>query len=237
MSLRRRLRVQKTSQWDNVYIILPTLNEREGLALVLKDLKSMSFPMRNVIVLDGHSTDGTLDVARRYGTRILLQKGKGKGMAFQTFLEEFPIKDEAIYIMMDADYTYNPFELPMFVRLMNVSYDVVAGNRRMLVHNLKSLIHLIAGDLLSTLASFLYLRLNKDLCSGYWAFKGSALKKIKINARGFDLEANLWAEVCKRKLKFTNLLIDYRKRVGVEKIKPFDAVKIIFRLFKERFTS
>jgi dolichol-phosphate mannosyltransferase len=215
-------------------VILPTLNERVGLELMLRDLKSMRFPMKNVIVLDGHSTDGTIDVAKEHGTRIILQRGKGKGMAFQTFLEEFPIKEDAIYIMMDADYTYNPFEIPEFLKLMDRGYDVVSGNRKVFVHNLKSLLHLFAGDFLSILASFLYFRLNRDLCSGYWAFRGHALKKMKINAKGFDLEANLWAEVCKRKLKFANLLIDYRKRVGMEKIRPFDAVKIILRLFKEK---
>ena len=234
MRSEKRSKRLKQDQWHDVYVILPTLNEREGLELVLRDLKSMKFPMKNVIVLDGYSIDGTQDVAKKYGVRIILQKGEGKGMAFQTFLEEFPIKENAIYIMLDADYSYDPFEMPVFIKILRSGREVVLGRRKILIHNFKSLVHTVAGFVLSLIASLLYFRLVLDLCTGYWGFKGVALKRIKINAAGFDLEANLWSEISKKNLKFSSVSIDYRKRMGYEKIKPVDGLKIIFRLLKER---
>ena len=59
-------------------VVLPTLNEREGLAKTLEELFAVGVPPGRVLVVDGGSTDGTCDVAKERGVRCVLQEGKGR---------------------------------------------------------------------------------------------------------------------------------------------------------------
>ncbi len=219
--------------WDGVYVILPTLNEEEGLSHVLLELKKMKFPMRQVVVVDGHSTDNTLEVAKTYGVNIILQRGTGKGMAFQTFMEEFPVKDENIYVMLDADYSYNPKEVVKFVSTIREGYDVVAGRRKFFIGDARSFLHIFGNLAISFVSAILTRRIFLDICTGYWAFKGSALKRMRIKARGFELEANLFIETARKNLKFRSIPVDYRERKGKRKLKSLDGFKILIFLLKE----
>jgi Glycosyltransferases involved in cell wall biogenesis len=60
-------------------VIVPTLNEREGLAKTLDELFSVGVPPDKILVVDGGSTDGTCDVARERGVRCIMQEGRGEG--------------------------------------------------------------------------------------------------------------------------------------------------------------
>jgi glycosyltransferase involved in cell wall biosynthesis len=84
-------------------VILPTLNEREGLAKTLDELFSVGVPPDKILVVDGGSTDGTCDVARERGVRCIMQEGRGKAAAVKT---AFRYADADVLIVMDADFTY-----------------------------------------------------------------------------------------------------------------------------------
>ncbi len=218
------------------YIILPTLNEEEGLNLVLKDLEKIGFNMKNVIVVDGHSTDKTINVAKKYGINVIMQEGgKGKGIGFQTFLRKWDVKDDDIYIMLDADYTYDPKEYSKLESLVKTGYDVVMGRRKIYIDGFEAFLHVLGSVFLSITASLLFFRFNPDICTGYWAFRGSALKKMKIKAKGFQLEANLFCEACKKGLKIGSVRVDYKERVGQRKLKTSDGLKIFGFIVAERF--
>ncbi len=226
---------KKKSDWNDVFIILPTLNEEKGLKLVAEDLKKMNFPAKNVIVIDGGSTDGTLKVAEKKGFHIIKQEGKGKGNGFRTFLKKWKIKDRGIYVMLDADYTYDPLEVEKFVSEMKKGYDVVSGVRKHRISGIRSLVHLLGNAGLSIIGSLLFFRINPDICTGYWGFRGSALKKMSISAGGFDLEANLWTETCRNGLKHSAIKVNYRERVGESKLRAAEGITIARKFFKERF--
>jgi glycosyltransferase involved in cell wall biosynthesis len=217
-----------------IEIILPTLNEEGGLPLVAGSLKKQGFD--DIIVIDGHSTDRTLEIAREIGAKIIMQEGRGKGMAFQTFLKRYPIKDDDFYIMLDSDNSYDPKDVNKFIEALK-GCDIVTGHRTTVRYNVNDLTHYIGNKIISFTGMLFFLKWNPDICTGYWGFRGSSLKRIKIKARGFDLESNLFCQIAKKRLRHRIIKIDYYPRVGLRKLKASDALVIIRRIITERFSG
>ncbi len=217
---------------NNIEVILPTLNEEKGLPKVLLKLKKLG--IKNIVVLDGNSKDNTVKIAKDAGCKILMQKGNGKGNAFQTYIEKTPINYRNIYIMIDADDSYDVLQIPMFVKLLE-KYDIVKGKRTLLITDFRSLMHVIGGLGISIIGSILFLRKDFDICTGYWAFRGSSLKKLHIKAEKFELEADIFSEAAIKKLNVYSIDTHYYARKGVSKLKWTDALEITKHLIKKRF--
>ena len=89
--------------FQDVCILIPTLNEASSIAPVIKDFKDLGF--ENILVIDGRSTDGTQDLAKKAGARVVVQSGSGKG---QAMAEAFDLIDQKYILLIDGDGTYLP---------------------------------------------------------------------------------------------------------------------------------
>lgn len=216
-----------------IEVILPTLNEEEGLPLVIKSFREQG--IKNLVVVDGHSTDNTVEIARKNKAKVIMQEGEGKGMAFQTFLKKHPIKENNYYVMLDTDNSYDPKDIGRFVHELK-DYEIVTGHRVTIRYNLKDVSHYLGNKLISVVALILFFRWNPDICTGYWGFRGSTLKRLNIKSGGFDLEANLFCQTVKKGISHKIIRIDYHKRVGMTKLKASDALLIIRRIIRERLS-
>ena len=67
---------------SEVTVVIPTLNEAEAIGKVIDELKQ--YGIVNIIVVDGHSTDGTPKIAKEKGVKVIFQEGKGKALAIKT---------------------------------------------------------------------------------------------------------------------------------------------------------
>jgi hypothetical protein len=96
---------KKAADRDDVCttVVLPTLNEAETLPKVVEELRAAGYD--KILVVDGGSTDGTLEKAKELGVAAVMQIGKGKGMALRTALMYV---DTPYVAVMDADYSYPP---------------------------------------------------------------------------------------------------------------------------------
>jgi glycosyltransferase involved in cell wall biosynthesis len=227
------LRAMAPSRFPDLTVIVPTLNEEEGLPIVLFGLRDSG--VDDILVVDGGSTDRTVEIAKESGARVLMQEGKGKGNAFRTFLGKYPIKDGWKYVMLDGDASYDPREVGKLYKALQSS-PVASGARSTVIFDPKSLIHTIGGSLISWLGSLLFLRWNPDICTGYWGFRGEALKKLRIDAQGFELEANIFTQAAKRGFGVAVVPVSYAKRAGEAKLTTLDAFKILLKLLKDRLS-
>lgn len=217
-----------------IALLMFTLNEEEGIKKVLEK-KPKCF--NELIVVDGHSTDKTVEIAYQYGCKIIQQEGKGKGNAFKTFLKT-KLKSD-FYVMIDADDSYDIREVGNIIMPYDVHQElfneiVVLGFRDKIHLGAMSASHEFANSFFTLLARIFYKVRLYDLCSGYWGFSRTFLESIDIQANGFDLEADLFIN-CYRKMKNKNFLFDQapvslRKRKGKAKIRWKDGLIIFKRL-------
>lgn len=107
-----------------VSVITPTLNEAECIAEVLREIPKN--PIDEILVVDGHSTDGTADIVKELGYKVIQQEGKGYGLAFQTGIKH---ATGNILVLMDGDGSHNPADIPRLLEKLAEGYDLVLGSR------------------------------------------------------------------------------------------------------------
>lgn len=154
--------------WYRVSVVIPTLNEARNLPHVLDRLPS---DVHEVIVVDGHSVDDTLTVARRLrpDVRIVMQTRRGKGNALAC---GFAAVTGDIIVMVDADGSADPGEIPKFVKALTDGADFAKGTRFAEGGGSSDItrVRRIGNLALSFITNFIYRTNHSDLCYGYNAF-------------------------------------------------------------------
>ena len=201
--------------------MVPTLNEQKGIGRVLEDVPKDI----DVLVVDGGSTDETVDVARQYRVRVINQKfGRGKGCGVRTGMEFFLSSKYDVLCMIDGDGSSDPMELPKMIEAMkDEKADVVLGSR---VRGKREKGAMTAFSIFSNLVVSLFLglrflRIFTDVQTGYWAFSRKAVETLypRLKAKGFDIEMALFMLTLDIGLKCIEVPVGYKKRLGKTKFR------------------
>jgi hypothetical protein len=208
-----------------VAILLPTLNEQEGLARTLDDipvahLRSAGFDP-TFVVIDGHSTDRTVEVARSYGATVLVQTSQGKGGATREALAWSEAHGMKYAILIDADYTYPGTGIASLLSLLEAGSDLVIGVRRPEFNPLgvvRAAVHRVGDGLLNYIAAQLSHSPILDICSGLWGIRTSVVADLELESSGFEIEAEVFLKAFRSGLRVSQIPISYRNRIGVAKL-------------------
>jgi dolichol-phosphate hexosyltransferase len=237
----------------HVVIFLPALNEERSIGEVLEripraQLEAAGYGV-SVWVVDGNSTDRTLEVVRDRGASVFVQRGRGKGagmrQAFHHLLATRDLadggsRDLEFFLMLDADGTYPPEAVPEFVEALARGNDVVLGSRfrGQMAEGAMTPLNAIGNRILSRIARLLYRVHVSDVCTGMWGFNADTLRRIPIRAGGFDLEADLFGSACLSRARIAELPINYGVRTGPSRMLPLrSGLKIAWRLITCRLDS
>jgi dolichol-phosphate mannosyltransferase len=213
-------------------VLIPTLNEAGSIRGVIEDFRRMGF--QDILVIDGHSTDGTPDLAREAGARVIVQSGSGKG---QALLEAFGLIDKEYIVLIDGDGTYLPSEVDRLLDpLMRGRADHVIGNRfsNLRGGSLKRL-NLVGNWLINLLFGIIYGVRLRDILSGYRAFTRSGISSLDLSMTGFEIESEITIESLKKGLRIVEVPITYLPRAGGTrtKLSPLrDGPKIMLTIYR-----
>jgi glycosyltransferase involved in cell wall biosynthesis len=222
---------------ETVAVIIPTLNEEHSIGKVI-DGVPMADLLRDgfkttVYVVDGHSTDDTREIAVEKGAHTILEERKGKGWAIQTAFKSITA-DYAI--MVDGDNTYPIEKATEMISLLKTN-DVVIGSRLKgtIEPGAMTKLNVVGNALLSLLAWTLFGAQISDVCTGFWAYRGEAIRRLELAARGFEIEADMFAECVRKGLRIAEIPITYRAREDQPKLSSLrDGLKIGLFLCKRR---
>jgi glycosyltransferase (TIGR04182 family) len=218
--------------YEDVCVLIPTLNEEGSIASVIGDFRAMGF--ENILVVDGHSTDRTVKRAEAAGARVFLQSGSGKGQALK---EVFATIEQEYVILIDGDGTYLPSEALGLLEPLRIGRaDHVIGNRfaRLKGGALKRL-NMFGNKVINRFFVLIYGVPLSDILSGYRAFTTEGICRLDLSTPGFEIESEITIESVKKGLSIIERPITYMPRAAGTrtKLNPLrDGLKIVLTIFR-----
>src|ERR1019366_202122 len=210
-----------------ISVIIPTMNE-PAIADVLHDVfDALQQYSVEVIVVD-KSKDETAMRAAELGAKVIHQTGTGYGDAYLTGFKHVSEDTETV-VILDGDYTYDPYDIPKLLQPINDGADVVIGTRFALMDKgAMSRRNALGNRMLTALLRSLYHVHLTDSQSGMRAIRRSALDRLRLQSPNMPFASEMIIEAQKENLAITEVPIRYRTRVGQAKLDPFrDAFSIL----------
>jgi dolichol-phosphate mannosyltransferase len=220
---------------SHILAIVAAFNEEEGIGLTIADLRQ-HLENPHVLVVDGHSVDRTVDIAKGLDADIALQEGKGKGDAIAAGIGHINGNVEYV-VFTDADYTYPAEYLKRMIRILdeNPQIGMVCGNR--FNHHLNTGAMRNAFYFGNRLLAFTHNVLNgvalRDPLTGLRVVRGKILKGWRPKSQGFDIEVELNHHVERQGYGIQEIDISYRPRLGEKKLKLKHGATILSRILTE----
>jgi glycosyltransferase involved in cell wall biosynthesis len=220
-----------------VSVVIPAMNEAENLPHVLS---KMPKDIYEVVLVDGNSTDGTVEVAQELfpTVRIVGQNRRGKGNALFC---GFAACRGDIIVTLDADGSADPMEIPRFVEALRDGADFAKGSRYLEGGGSADITRLRnAGNrALGALVNALYGTRYTDLCYGYNAFWARWLPQLNVDCDGFEVETLLNVRVAKARLQVVEVASFEELRInGESNLHTFrDGFRVLRTILRERFRA
>ena len=224
---------RRSNRNTKVSVVVPAMNEERNIGTVLSELPP---DLYEVILVDGNSQDGTIEAAQRArpDIRVLTQSGRGKGDAFRT---GFAAVRGNLVVMLDADGSADPAEIPRFIEALEAGADFAKGSRFLPGGGSADItpVRSLGNSVLSGTANLLHGTHFTDLCYGYNAFWARCLPFIALDVPGFEVETLINLRIAGAGMKITEVPSYEKDRIyGESNLKTFrDGFRVLGTIFSE----
>lgn len=220
-----------------VTVVIPTKNEAANIAWVLEQIPDC---VDEIILVDGNSTDATLVTARscRPDIRVVTQQSTGKGDALRIGVSA---ASGDMIVMMDADGSMSPQEIPHFLHFLANGYDFVKGSR--FVGGGGSLditrTRRLGNRALLQLVNTLYCVQLTDLCYGFCAFHRRYLAFLDLTTPGFEIETQMTICAVRAGLRIAEVpSLEMPRRHGQSNLRTFsDGMRVLRTVLRQHRTG
>ena len=201
-----------------VSVLIPVYNEEHTVSTVVEKVLALGDPVKEVVVVDDGSTDGTALVMKSVANQnpsvrfFKLEKNQGKTAAIRHALSR---ATGQVIIIQDADLEYDPAEIPVVVApIIDGHADVVYGSRFLVRSATRVLYfyHYLANQALTFMSNLFTNRNMTDVETGYKAFLAEVIVPLDLTSSGFGMEIEITAMVCKTKARTYEVPISYYGR-------------------------
>jgi glycosyltransferase involved in cell wall biosynthesis len=242
------VRLEPAEVEPTVSVVIPAKNEAQNLPHVFEGLPRNLY---EVILVDGDSTDDTVAVARglRPDITIIGQTRMGKGNALAC---GFAVATGDFIVMLDADGSTNPAEIPRFVAALKEGADFAKGSRFMPGAGSSDIsrIRQWGNFWLNKMVNVLYGTRYTDLCYGYNAFRRECLSVMELEAGdpneerstemlwgdGFEVETLINVRIAKAGVQVAEVpSFERSRRYGASNLNAFsDGIRVLRTIHDER---
>jgi glycosyltransferase involved in cell wall biosynthesis len=205
-----------------VSVVIPCLNEAETIAECV--IQASTALHENgfegeVIVVDNGSTDGSGDLARAAGARVVEEPRRGYGSAY---LAGLAVAEGDYIVMVDADLTYDFADIPKFVRELENGAQVVIGNRMQNIQpGAMPLLSRLGNPLLSGFLNVLHGTNIHDAHCGMRALRRDVVGTLNLRTVGMEFASEMVIRATREHLDVREVPIALHPRVGTSKLSPF----------------
>jgi glycosyltransferase involved in cell wall biosynthesis len=217
----------------SVSFVIPTLNEAENLPHVLPRIPAWA---HEIIIVDGRSTDKTIEVALNLcpNAVIVREPKRGKGAAL---IAGFKAATGDVIVMLDADGSMDPGESIVFLSALMAGADLVKGSRTMQGAGSSDISYYrsLGNWGLTRLVRWFYRCTYSDLCYGYIAFWRHHVQRLGCDCDGFEIETLIAVRALRHKMKVAEVPSFESVRInGVSNLRPIrDGFRILHTIFYE----
>ena len=222
-----------------IYVIIPAFNESKSIGKVVSAIPKL---VKEIIVVDNNSTDNTSIIARENGATVLLETKKGYGNSCLKGIEFLRPKANPndIIVFLDGDYSDYPEELIQLVEpILSTNTAMVIGSRVLGNRQAGSMLfQQIAGNWLATTLIKLFFNARFTDLGPFRAITWAALQEINMKDKTFGWTVEMQVKAAKLKIKFIEIPVSYRKRIGISKVSGtvngtiMAGYKILLTIFK-----
>jgi glycosyltransferase involved in cell wall biosynthesis len=218
-----------------VAVAIPCYNEAAAVPTIVGQWRS-ALPKAELVIFDNNSTDGTGDLARGLGVRVVEVREQGKGHAVRAIFET--LRDRDAVVMVDGDGTYPPEHVgPLLGPVLAGLLDMTVGARRPVTEAGAMTAVRGLGNLLIRGAFRLLIGPGTgDLLSGYRVFGPRFLYGFTPRSAGFEIETELAAEAVARGMRVAEFPVPYRPRIAgtASKLRAFrDGLRILATILRQ----
>ena len=242
----RRLVLVDGSAQPRISVVIPARNEARNLPHVLRALPPEVY---EVVLVDGGSSDGTVEVAQRCrpDVRVVQQNRRGKGNALAC---GFAAVRGDVVVMLDADGSADPGEIPRYVQALVEGADFAKGTRFAVGGGSSDLTRLRSwgNAVLNTTVNLLFGTRYTDLCYGYNAFWTRCLPTLALDpgdrnedrkrwGDGFEIETLINCRIAKARLRVVEVpSYELERLYGESNLNTWrDGFRVLGAALSERF--
>lgn len=223
----------QTESKKDITLILCARNEAGNIAGIIE--KSRRY-VSEIIVVDGHSSDDTVERARSAGAHVYRDHGKGKGDAYKVGLSH---ATQDVVVFMDCDGSHEPADIPKIAEpILRNQADFVIGSRHRggsdeWQGDLNTWLRAIGSGFLSVVINARWKSDLTDVLNGFRGGRRERIAAIPLRANDFDIEQHMIVQYLKSGLRVTEVAShEYERAWGQSKLPTYRKAYLFFwRLF------
>jgi len=225
-----------TSKVEMVSVIIPTLNEAGNILEVLITIeKELAYP-KEVIVVDGDSSDGTKEIVKDTNCRLIIEPRRGYGNALRTGIKH--AKGDVV-VMVDGDGTYEVKHINLLLdKMIKNDAELCLGTRMYDPNKAMGMMNFVANKVITFCFNMLYKQFLSDSQSGFRAIAHSAIEKVELGEEDMAFATEMLVKFAKKGFKMVEVPTIYKSRkYGKTKLRKIKSGIEIFTIMVRGFTK
>lgn len=226
--------ISRTQLPKDFCVIIPTKNEAGTLAEIIDEVRQHT---ENILIVDGNSDDGTLEIAKEKGVRYVFDNQKGKGDALRVGAAN---TDKDIIVFIDADGSHEIADIPKLVEpIQKGEADLMVASRILggsdeLHGTFNKFIRNTGTNFLAVLANKKWKTEISDIENGFRAIRRDVFNNINLTANGFTIEQEMVLRCLKNKFTVREVAShEYERKSGYSKLRTMQGFKFLLHFFRE----
>ena len=225
-----------TSKVEMVTVVIPTLNESGNIIGVINTIKKVLKYPYEIIIVDGGSNDGTLDIVTQKKCKLIIEPRRGYGLALRLGIKQ---AKGNILVMVDGDGTYELKHINILIdRLIEEDAELCLATRMYDPNKAMGMMNFVGNKVITFCYNMLYKQNLSDTQSGYRAISKIAFNEIEFKEDDMAFATEMLVKFSQKKFKIVEIPTIYKERkYGKPKLRRFKSGIEIFTTMLKGFTG
>ncbi len=221
-----------TTKVDMVSVVIPTLNEAGNIGEALETIEQEIAYPKEIIIVDGCSTDGTLDIVRQANCKVIIEPRRGYGLALRRGMKE--AKGDVV-VMVDGDGTYEVRHINRLIeRMTETDAEMCLASRMYDPNKAMGFFNFVGNKLLTFCFNMVYKQNLSDTQSGFRAISHSAIEKVNFKETDMAFATEMLIKFAHKGFKMVEVESNYKvRKYGKTKLRPLNSgIEILATIVK-----